>query len=84
MPPEGLHMPVNRDALSIKPSSMFNVVRIKASPGCLFVCLYMPILYAVVKHLYKALAPGAKPRYDTVLKVLRALGVKLNVESVHV
>jgi DNA-binding phage protein len=31
-----------------------------------------------------ALALGAKPRYDTVLKVLRALGVKLNVESVHV
>jgi len=36
------------------------------------------------ESLYKALAPGAKPRYDTVLKVLRALGVKLHVESVHV
>jgi probable addiction module antidote protein len=29
------------------------------------------------ESLYKALAPGAKPRYDTVLKVLRALGVRL-------
>lgn len=29
------------------------------------------------ESLYKALAPGAKPRYDTVLKVTRALGVKL-------
>ena len=36
------------------------------------------------ESLYKALAPGAKPRYDTVLKVLRALGVKLHVEIVHV
>jgi probable addiction module antidote protein len=26
------------------------------------------------ESLYKALAPGAKPRYDTLLKVLRALG----------
>ena len=31
------------------------------------------------ESLYKALAPGAKPRYDTVLKVLRASGVKLHV-----
>lgn len=31
------------------------------------------------ESLYKALAPGAKPRYDTVLRVLRALGVKLTV-----
>jgi probable addiction module antidote protein len=28
------------------------------------------------ESLYKALAPGAKPRYDTVLKVLRALAVR--------
>ena len=35
------------------------------------------------ESLYKALAPGAKPRYDTVLKVLHALGVKLHVEPVH-
>jgi probable addiction module antidote protein len=29
------------------------------------------------ESLYKALAPGAKPRFDTVLRVARALGVKL-------
>ncbi|PYS86316.1 MAG: putative addiction module antidote protein [Acidobacteria bacterium] len=29
------------------------------------------------ESLYKALSPGAKPRYDTVLKLLRALGVDL-------
>jgi len=29
------------------------------------------------ESLYKALAPGAKPPFDTVLKVARALGVKL-------
>jgi probable addiction module antidote protein len=27
--------------------------------------------------LYKALSPGAKPRFDTVLKVMHALGVDL-------
>jgi probable addiction module antidote protein len=31
------------------------------------------------ESLYKALAPGAKPRYDTMLKVLHSLGVKLSV-----
>jgi probable addiction module antidote protein len=36
------------------------------------------------ESLYKALAPGAKPRYDTLLKVLRALGVKLHVKPVHI
>ncbi|HEY4083951.1 MAG TPA: addiction module antidote protein [Burkholderiaceae bacterium] len=30
------------------------------------------------ESLYKALAPGAKPRLDTVLKVVRALGVRLS------
>jgi len=30
------------------------------------------------ESLYKALAPGAKPRFDTVLKVARALGVKFS------
>ncbi len=30
------------------------------------------------ESLYKALAPGAKPRYDTVLKVVRALGIHLH------
>ena len=33
------------------------------------------------ESLYKAFSPGAKPRYDTVLKVLRSLGVKLNVTA---
>jgi probable addiction module antidote protein len=31
------------------------------------------------ESLYKALAPGAKPRYDTVLKLIRALGVELHM-----
>ncbi|MFK8332919.1 addiction module antidote protein [Pseudomonas sp. BJa5] len=29
------------------------------------------------ESLYKALSPGAKPRFDTVLKVVRALGIDL-------
>ena len=29
------------------------------------------------ESLYKALAPGAKPRFDTILKVAKALGVRL-------
>jgi probable addiction module antidote protein len=33
------------------------------------------------ESLYKALAPGAKPRFDTVLKVARALGVKLTAQT---
>lgn len=33
------------------------------------------------ESLYKALAPGAKPRYDTVLKVLHSLGVKISVSA---
>jgi len=35
------------------------------------------------ESLYKALAPGAKPRYDTLLKVLHALGIKLSASLVH-
>ena len=31
------------------------------------------------ESLYKAFAPGAKPRYDTVLRVLQSFGVKLQV-----
>jgi probable addiction module antidote protein len=31
------------------------------------------------ESLYKALAPGARPRYDTILKVLNALGVQVVV-----
>lgn len=34
------------------------------------------------ESLYKALAPGAKPRYDTVLKLVNALGVKLTAQHV--
>jgi probable addiction module antidote protein len=33
------------------------------------------------ESLYKALAPGAKPRFDTVLKVARALGVRFSVRA---
>ena len=33
------------------------------------------------ESLYKALAPGAKPRFDTVMKVARALGVRLTAEA---
>lgn len=33
------------------------------------------------ESLYKAMTPGAKPRYDTVLKVLNSLGVKLTVSA---
>ncbi len=33
------------------------------------------------ESLYKAFAPGAKPRYDTVLKVLQSFGVKLSVTA---
>jgi probable addiction module antidote protein len=33
------------------------------------------------ESLYKALSPGARPRYDTILKVLHSLGVKLAVSA---
>ncbi|MEW6501551.1 MAG: addiction module antidote protein, partial [Thermodesulfobacteriota bacterium] len=36
------------------------------------------------ESLYKALTPGAKPRYDTVLKIIHALGVKLTAAPTHV
>lgn len=35
------------------------------------------------ESLYKALTPGAKPRYDTVLKLVRALGVTLRAAPAH-
>lgn len=35
------------------------------------------------ESLYKAFAPGAKPRFDTVLKVMGALGVELHAQPVH-
>ena len=31
----------------------------------------------VREGLYKAMAPGAKPRYDTILKVMRGFGLQL-------
>lgn len=34
------------------------------------------------ESLYKALTPGAQPRFDTVVKVARALGVRLVVQPV--
>ncbi len=33
------------------------------------------------ESLYKALSPGAKPRYETVMKVVHALGVNLYAEA---
>jgi probable addiction module antidote protein len=33
------------------------------------------------ESLYKALAPGAKPRFDTILKVTKALGVRLQARE---
>lgn len=35
------------------------------------------------ESLYKALAPGAKPRFDTILRVTRALGVMLTATPAH-
>jgi probable addiction module antidote protein len=35
------------------------------------------------ESLYKALTPGAKPRFDTVFKVARALGVKFTAHPVR-
>ncbi len=35
------------------------------------------------ESLYKALAPGAQPRYDTVIRVMRALGVELQAMPVR-
>ena len=32
--------------------------------------------------LYKALRPNARPRFDTISKVCKALGVKLQVEAI--
>ena len=36
------------------------------------------------ESLYKALSAGAKPRYDTMIKVINALGVQLQVVPVVV
>jgi probable addiction module antidote protein len=34
------------------------------------------------ESLYKAFAPGAKPRYETVMKVIHSLGVKIDISAV--
>ena len=34
------------------------------------------------ESLYKALAPGAKPRFETIMKVAHALGVKFTAQPV--
>jgi probable addiction module antidote protein len=34
------------------------------------------------ERLYRALSPGSKPRFDTIFKVINALGVRLHVEPV--
>ena len=33
------------------------------------------------ESLYKTLSPGAKPRFDTIMKITKALGVPLAVKS---
>ena len=33
------------------------------------------------ESLYKTLAPGAKPRAETLLKVIRAMGIQLHAET---
>jgi len=35
------------------------------------------------ESLYKALKPGAKPRFDTVHRLLGALGVRLDIKLPH-
>ena len=35
------------------------------------------------ESLYKALSPGAKPRYETMQKLLLALGIKLKAEPAN-
>lgn len=35
------------------------------------------------ESLYKAFAPGAKPRFETIVKVLKALGINLEFKSVN-
>ncbi len=36
------------------------------------------------ESLYKALKPGAQPRFDTVRRLLEVLGVRLDVTAPHV
>ncbi len=34
------------------------------------------------ESLYKALSEGAKPRFDTIFRVIKALGIRLHAEPV--
>lgn len=34
------------------------------------------------ESLYKALSAGSKPRFDTIFKVIKALGIKLHAEPI--
>ena len=36
------------------------------------------------ESLYKALSPEGNPEFNTVLKVVKALGIRLHVETQHV
>ncbi len=36
------------------------------------------------ESLYKTLSPGSKPRFDTIMKITRALGVPLAVKNIPV
>jgi probable addiction module antidote protein len=33
------------------------------------------------ESIYKSIAPGAKPRFDTIMKITKALGVPLSVKT---
>lgn len=35
------------------------------------------------ENLYKALAPGSKPRFETVFKIIQALGLSLKISPQH-
>lgn len=35
------------------------------------------------ESLYKTLSPGSKPRFETIVKISRALGVPLGVGTTH-
>lgn len=35
------------------------------------------------ESLYQAFAPGSKPRFDTVLKVIHALGIDFHAQPGH-
>lgn len=45
--------------------------------------LYSRAMGHAGNSLYEALAPGAKPRFDIIVKVARALGVRLTAHPAH-